>query len=259
MAKSTAVEEEVQAVEEVQETGIYEGLAAIRKYKEDLAARKAAAEANKINWLKMEDNEVVRIWILQELDRGAENYKESNGIGLMATEHANPENWRLKALCTASEFSQCLGCEKHKEDWRAGWKQKSRIYLNVLVERKDGTREVAVMSQANGPQSTVGPLILELAVDENTITNRWYKLTKVVNNGKISYSFVPNMKESSDVDPAEYADQLYDLHKAVRKVAYEDQFDYYFRVDENAEKPEEKPTAPSWSNSGSGASADEEW
>lgn len=238
-------------------TGIYEGLDAIRKYKEEQDARRAAAEANKLNWLKMADNETVRIWILQELDRGAENYHDECGIGLMATEHTNPADWKRKALCTASEDSQCLGCEKHREDWRAGWKQKSRIYLNVLVERKDGTREVAVMSQANGPQSTVGPMILELAVDENTITNRWYKLTKVVNNGKTSYAFVPNMKESKDIDPLDYADQLYDLHKAVRNIPYEEQFDFYFAAPEAAEEKKEESAAPSWgSNAGS---TDEEW
>lgn len=235
-------------------TGVYEGLDAIRKYKEDLAARKAAAEANKVNWLKMADGEQVRLWILQELDRGAENYLEQNGIGLMATEHSNPDNWRKKALCTASEDSQCLGCEKNRAREK-GWYAKSRIYLNVLVERKDGTREVAVMSQANGPRSTVAPAILDLAVEENTITNRWYKLTK--NDDGKSYQFSFSLKESKDVDPADYTDQLSDLHKAVRNIPYEEQFDFYFAVDENEETSDEKPAAPSWgSNAGS---SDEEW
>jgi hypothetical protein len=241
-------------------TGIYEGLDQIRKYKEEQAARKAAAEANRVNWLKLEEDETVRLWILQELDRGAENYHEECGIGLMATEHANPDNWRRKAVCTAGEDSQCLGCEKHKElGWKAGWKQKSRIYLNVLVERKDGTREVAVMSQANGPRSVIGPMILDLAVEENTITNRWYKLSKSGSEKESSYTFTPSMKESTDVDPTEYADQLNDLHKAVRLIPYEEQFDYYFAADQNSEQAQEKPAAaaPSWgSNAGS---TDEEW
>lgn len=240
-----AEEEVVQpSVAETQEDGIYEGLDAIRKYKEELAARKAAAEANKINWLKLEDGETVRLWLLQELDRGAENYKDSNGIGLMATEHSNPENWRKKALCTAMSGA-CVGCEKHKENWKAGWKQKSRLYLNVLVERANGDREVAVMSQANGPRSVIGPAILELAVEENTITNRWYKLKKDGEGKESSYTFTPSMKESKDVDPTEYAEQLYDLHKAVRKVAYEDQFDFYFAKDENSEEATEAAPARS--------------
>lgn len=210
--------------------GIYEGLDQINKYKQDLADRKAAAEANKINWLKMEDNESVKIWVLQELDRGAENYHEECGIGLMATEHTAPHNWRKKALCTADEDG-CLGCEEHRKDWKAGWKQKSRIYLNVLVERKSGEREVAVMSQANGPRSTVGPMLLELAVEENTIANRWYKMTKSPGeNGVASYAFLP-LKESKDVDPTEYAEKLYDLHRAVRHIPYEEQFDFYFEKD----------------------------
>ena len=246
MAKAKTEE----VVEETVATpGLYEGLAAIRKYKEDQAARKAAAEANKINWLKLEDGETVKLWILQELDRGAENYHEENGIGLMATEHSNPDNWRKKALCTASETERCLGCEKNKEDWKAGWKQKSRIYLNVLVERKDGTREVAVMSQANGPRSVIGPMILSLAIEENTITNRWYTLQKQGEKKETTYNFTPSFKESKDVDPTEYADKLFDLHKAVRHVAYEDQFDFYFAVDENSDDApvaQEQPQRSPW-------------
>lgn len=255
MAKSAPVVEETAPAAEA---GIYEGLAAIRKYKADQEARKAAAEANKINWLKIDENETIKVWILQELDRGAEGYHEELGIGIMATEHTNPENWRRKALCSASEDSACLGCEKHKEDWRAGWKQKSRIYLNVLVERANGDREVAVMSQANGPKSVIGPMILEYAVEENTITNRWFKITKTGKDTSTAYTFFPG-KESTEINPLDYADQIHDLRKAVRAVPYEEQFDFYFQTD-SSDKAEEAPAAPArspWPSDNAGAN--EEW
>lgn len=259
MATKTAVEEVQDTPVVAPEAGIYEGLAAIKKYKADQEARKAAAEANKINWLKIDENETIKVWILQELDRGAEGYHDELGIGIMATEHTNPENWRRKALCSASEDSACLGCEKHKEDWRAGWKQKSRIYLNVLVERANGDREVAVMSQANGPKSVIGPMILEYAVEENTITNRWFKITKTGKNESTAYTFFPG-KESAEINPLDYADDMNDLRKAVRAVPYEEQFDFYFQTDSSNTESTTAAAAPArspWPSESGGAS--EEW
>jgi len=58
-----------------------------------------------------------------------------------------------------------------------------------------------------------------------------------------------------DIDPEDYSDEVFDVHKAVRQVPYEEQFDHYFKVDE-----ESGPTPPSAENSSdSGGSLDEEW
>lgn len=209
--------------------GIYEGLDKINKYKEDLEARRKAAEEGKVNWLKIDDGEAVKIWFLQELDKGAEGYHEENGLGFIATEHVKPgkENFQIKALCSMDDEEQCLGCEKHREDWKAGWRAKSRLYINVLVERKDGTREVAVMSQANGTKSVIAPMVLDYAVENNTITDRWWKITRTGKKEETSYSpFVYG--PSDDIDVTEYADKIQDLKKCVREVPYEEQFDFYF-------------------------------
>lgn len=236
--------------------GIYEGLDAIRKHKEELEARKAAAEAGKINWLKMEDGETVKIWILQELDRSGHGFHEELGLGFMATEHTNPKDWKRKALCTA-EDGQCLGCEKHREDWKAGWKQKSRLYVNVLVERKNGDREVAVMSQANGPKSVVAPMILEQAVEEQTVTDRWWKLTRNGEGNETAYLPRP-MAPSNDIDVLDYADKVYDLKRAVREVPYEDQFDFYFASNEKEESAAPAASGGGWPGD-SGTSTEEDW
>jgi len=236
--------------------GIYEGLDAIRKHKEDQEARKAAVEANKINWLKIEPNETVKVWFLQELDRSAEGYVKDAPLGIMATEHTNPENWQKKALCSI-EDGQCLGCEKHKEDWKAGWRQKSRLYINVLVERANGDREVAVMSQANGSKSVIAPMLLEMAVDENTITDRWWKITRTGKGSETSYLPRPQAP-SKDITIADYLDKLNDLNRAVRDVPYDEQFDFYFAAP--ADAAGDKPGAPAgggWPSDTKGA--DEEW
>jgi predicted Fe-S protein YdhL (DUF1289 family) len=235
--------------------GIYEGLDKIKKYKDDLAARKAAAEEGKINWLKIDDGEAVKVWFLQELDKGAEGYHEENGLGFLATEHTKPgkDNFRTKALCSMDDEEQCVGCEKHREDWKAGWRPKSRLYINVLVERKNGDREVAVMSQANGSKSVIAPMVLDYAVENNTITDRWWKITRTGEKETTTYTpFVYG--PSTDVDVKEYADQIQDLKKCVREVPYDEQFDFFFSEPASAshndeETPKAKPSA----------STDEEW
>lgn len=236
--------------------GIYEGLDSIRKYKEEQEARKAAVEAGKVNWLNIDDNETVKVWFLQELDRSAEGYNKEAGLGIMATEHSNPNNFLKKALCTMDSEEQCLGCEKHKEDWKAGWRQKSRLYINVLVERKNGDREVALMSQPNGSKSVVAPLLLEAAVDNNTITDRWWKITRRGEKSKTTY--LPMIQNpSQDVDPADYVDQLIDVRRGVREVPYDEQFDFYFASDQKSDSAP-APESNGWENSGS-TSTDEEW
>ena len=223
--------------------GIYKGLDKIKQYKEDLEARKAAAEAGNLNWLKIADGEAVKVWFLQELDKSAEGYHEENGLGFLATEHTNPKDYRRKALCSMDDEEKCLGCEKHREDWKAGWKAKSRIYVNVLVERKNGDREVAVMSQATGSKSVVGPMILDYAGENNTITDRWWKITR--NGEGPQTQYVPFVYgPSDDVDVTEYADKIQDLDKAVREVPYDEQFDFFFAVRDNDNSSKDEDSAP---------------
>jgi hypothetical protein len=238
--------------------GIYEGLDSIKKYKEEQEARKAAAEAGKINWLNIDDGETVKVWFLQELDRSAEGYNKEAGLGIMATEHSNPKNFLKKALCSMDSEGQCLGCEKHKEDWKAGWKQKSRLYINVLVERKNGDREVALMSQPNGAKSVLAPMLLNTAIDDNTITNRWWKVTRTGKKAETSYLPMPGAV-SADIDPADFIDQLVDVKRGVREVPYDEQFDFYFASDQRSDESD-APAAPDngWASKDA-TSTEEDW
>lgn len=234
--------------------GIYEGLDSIRKYKEDQEARREAAAANKIVWFSnlVEDGEAVKVWFLQELDRGAENYSEKNGLGIMVTEHSNPDDWHRKALCSMADEEKCLGCEKHREDWKAGWRQKPRLVINVLVEKKDGTRQTAIMSMSNGTKAVIAPMILDYAVENNTLTDRWWKITRSGTGTATAWApFV--YQPSDDINVEDY--EVFDVRKAVREVPYDEQFDFYFKAADDAAKPtEDKPKVSAGS-----ASADEEW
>lgn len=232
--------------------GIYEGLDKIKQYQDEIEARRDS----KIVWFSSEvkDGESVKVRFLQELDRGAEGYNEDNGLGIMVTEHSNPNDWHRKALCSMDEEGKCLGCEKHREEgWKAGWGQKSRLIINVLIERKNGDRSVAVMSQANGSKAVIAPMILESAVSNNTLTDRWWKFTRQGEGTKtnwIPFVYSPD----DDVDVTEY--DVFDVRKAVREIPYDEQFDHYFKgasTGEDSEK-EDKP-APSKGST----TPDEEW
>lgn len=230
--------------------GIQRGLAAVKAYKEEIERRKEAAEAGRVNWLKMEDGESVEVWYLQELDESAENYLEDKGIGIFAVEHTKPgkNNYMTKALCSIEDEEQCFGCEKHREDWKAGWKAKSRLYINVLVKRKDGSTEVAVMSQPNGPKSVIAPMLLDYAVENNTITDRWWKITRSGEGEGTTYTpFVRG--PSKDVNPADH--DVFDLERCVRSVPYVEQEAFYVGV---ADKDAEPETADAGSTS-----ANDEW
>lgn len=212
--------------------GIQKGLASIKGYKEEQDRKREAAAGPKTNWLTIADKETVKVWFLQELDEGAENYSEKNGLGFFATEHSSPDDYRKKALCSMDDEEECTGCEKHKEDWRAGWKAKSRLYINVLVERKDGTQEVAVMSQSNGPKAVIAPMVLEYAVENNTLTDRWWKITR---SGATAQDTTYTTFVYGPTDDVKVEDhELNDLDRCVRVVPYAEQEAFFFGA---AERP----------------------
>lgn len=211
--------------------GIQKGLAAIKQHNEEIEARKAAAAENKLEWLNIPDGKTFEVRFLQELDESGAGYVEGNGLGFFATEHSNPKDYRKKALCTADE-GECYGCEQSKAAYKAGnkelgggWKAKSRLYINVLV-RGDGDEKVVVMSQSNGSKSAIAPLVLEYAVDEGTITDRWWKIKRTGQKAETTY--LPRVGQpKDDVNPADYTEKLWDLDKAVRAVPYEEQEAHY--------------------------------
>lgn len=206
--------------------GLVKGLSNIKKYNDEVEARReAAADRPQLTWFKIDDKQSFKIRPLQELDEDSPNFSAKNGIGFLAVEHSNPKNYRRKALCSIDEQGQCLGCERHREDFKAGWKQKSRLYLNVLVDEGNGKDlYVAILSQGNGPKS-VTPTLLEYAAENGTITNRWWKLSRT---GKTqtdtSYTLIA-YDPKDDVDPEAY--EVFDLDNAVRDIPYEDQADFY--------------------------------
>lgn len=226
-------------------SGIVRGLKAINKHVEAEEAKYAGSDGPKTQWFKINDKQSVKVVFLQELDPDSENFSQKNDIGFLAVEHVNPKNFRRKAVCTIDDEGVCFGCEQHKKDWKAGWKQKSRLYINVLVDDGQNEPYVAVLSQGNGPKS-VTPVLLEEAQDVGTITDKYFTI-KRTGSGPTDTSYTIRAGKAHELNPEDY--ELFDLEKVVRQVPYAEQASHYLDGEEAATE-EAAPAA---------VGADSEW
>ena len=180
-------------------------------------------------WLKLADGQSAKIRFLQELDPDSPKYDEQAGVGFIAIEHTNPKDYRRKAICSIDEQGRCFGCEMHRKDPKAGWKGKSRLYINVLVD--DGSEEpyVAILSQGAGPKSAT-PEIIQYAGETGSITDVVWRLKRTGERTDTNYSIIP----LPTAEVAKSNHELYDLEKiAVRDIAYAEQENFYLGVEGN--------------------------
>lgn len=218
-------------------TGIVEGLSGIKEYYAEQERRKEAAQAAKATWFKLAPGESANVVFLQELDESAPGYRSDRGLGFLAVEHTNPEDWHKRALCTAGDGEPCFGCEMNQRGWesnngkdkddptryKGGWKARRKLYVNVLVMKAGEEPFVAILSQGDSAKMITGSL-LEVAVEDGSITNQVFKIGRKGEGFDTSYSLLPRPKETVP-DTNEY--DVYDLSKAVRSVEYEDQPSHY--------------------------------
>jgi hypothetical protein len=179
----------------------------------------------KARWVKIEDGESIKIRFLQELDPDSPHYNEKNGLGFIANEHTNPKDYRRKALCSMDDQGKCYGCEQHRLDYKAGWKARPRMYVNVLVE--DGKEEpyVAILSQgASGKAIT--PTVIEYAGEIGSISNLMWRIKRTGTKTDTSYTIIPLAKDEAKFDTSTL--ELYDLEKvAVRDMKYDEQASFF--------------------------------
>jgi hypothetical protein len=201
--------------------GIVKGLTALNK---TLDKPSYTSDGVKGRWVKLNDGQSVKIRFLQELDPDSPNYVKDNGVGFIAIEHTNPSDYRRKALCSIDDQGRCFGCEQHRKDPKAGWKGRSRMYINVLVD--DGTEDpyVAILSQGSGPKSAT-PEVIQYAGETGSISNVVWRLKRTGERTDTNYSIIP--LPTSDVKSSE-EHELFDLEKiAVRDVPYAEQESFY--------------------------------
>lgn len=199
--------------------GIVKGLSAMNRTLD----RPSGGDGQKGRWVKLADGQSVKIRFLQELDADSPNYVKDDGVGFIAIEHTNPADYRRKALCSIEDQGRCFGCEQHRKDMKAGWKGKSRLYINVLVDDGNEDPYVAILSQGSGPKSAT-PEVIQYAGETGSITNVVWRLKRTGEKTDTNYSIIP--LPTSDVKGGEY--ELYDLEKiAVRDIPYDEQESFY--------------------------------
>jgi hypothetical protein len=227
---------------------IVRGLKNINKAIEAEEAKFSGGDRAKTVWFTLKDKQSAKILFLQELDEDSENFSAKNDLGVMAVEHVNPKNWQRKAVCTEP---QCYGCEQHQKDFKAGWRQKQRLYINVLVDDGQNEPYVAVLSQGMSGAS-ITPTLFEYAA-EGSITNQWFKIKRMGEKKDTSWLLMPG-PDASDVNVEDYT--LFDISKDVlRNVEYEKQEAHYnYGLD-----PEpEASAAPAFAGA-SASTGDQDW
>lgn len=208
----------------------------------------------KIKWFGLKDKEAVKVIFLQEMDEDSENYSEKNGLGFLAVEHAPSDLFPRRATCTIEEEGACFGCEKHREDYKAGWKQKTKLYINVLVDPMNGEEPyVAVLSQGNGPKS-VTPHVIEQATEIGTITDKWFKI-KRNGSGQTDTAYLLTPLGAHDKNVEDY--EVFDLDYAVRNVPYAMQEAHFFGSNGSANAAAEPKASVSVGKSAT--TDDDEW
>jgi hypothetical protein len=226
------------------------GLAAIKEMQRKQKEAQEARERPKAEWFKWPKGVTTATALfLQEMDEGAAGYKPERDLGFIQVEHQapGPEGYKRRANCTHESEGECYACERHAQDYKEGWRQRSNLYINALVDFGQGEGPQVVVIQRNANSSFVQALIEE-AVEENTITANNYKITKV-GEGTTTQWLLKGLKDRFD----DSAVEVYNLKEtAVRAIPYEKQAEYYGAVYSGGASSSEE-------TSGGTSSVDAEW
>jgi len=201
-------------------------------------------DGTKARWAKLEDGESVKVRFLQELDPDSPTYNEKNGLGFIAVEHTNPADYRRKALCSMEDQGKCYGCEQHRKDYKKGWKGRSRLYINVLVDDGKEDPYVAILSQGSSGK-TVTPTLIEYAGEMGSITNLMWRIKRTGTKTDTSYTIIPLAKDETPFDIASI--DLYDLETtAVRDLPYTEQEAFFAGEGSHAEEQSATSSSLDW-------------
>lgn len=209
------------------------GLASIKANQQAQQERAEAGNRPKADWFKFPKGvQNVTVRFLQELDPEMKNYREDRGVGFIATEHNAPGNdgWKRRGLCTIDD-GECYACERHKMNYKEGWRQKQNLYINVLADLGDGMKVYVLTRNAN---SAFAQALIEEAVLEGSITDANYRITKT-GEGTTTQWLLRRLKDEPFDDSKV---EVYDLDKtAIREVEYEKQSEYYGAVYQEESTP----------------------
>ena len=240
-----------------------EGLAAIKKYKQEQREKEEARNRPKAEYLSSvypkKTGDVIVGQFLQELDKGSSNYDPERGLGLLLKEHEPPgrDGFKRRANCTdpEAEGEPCYGHERAKVDFvkdapEGNWKTKTNLYINFATVI-DGEPKVFVLSR--NANSGFFDQVLQEIEDEGTLMGTSYRITKSGSGTTTNWTLKAVKDEMFDTSGLE----VFDLHETVeRAIPYEEQAEYYGAVWSGRGN---SAAAPSESKSAKVDSGDDEW
>ena len=210
--------------------GIVKGLKGLNQVMDK--PQSSGGDGTKARWVKLEDAESVKVRFLQELDPDSPTYNEKLGLGFIAVEHT--KDYRRKALCTMEDQGKCYGCEQHRKDYKAGWKGRSRLYINVLIDDGKEDPYVGILSQGSSGK-TITPTLIEYAGEMGSITNLMWRIKRTGTKTDTSYTIIPLAKDETPFDGSSL--ELYQLEDtAVRDMPYTDQEGFFAGEHSNEEE-----------------------
>jgi len=181
-------------------------------------------QGGKVRWVKLDDGEKAKIRFVNETDSDSKSYDEARGLTLIVEEHTNPKDFRRKALCTMEDAGQCVGCEMHQKDFKAGWRAKMRFYTNVLVDNGKDEPYIGVWSMGV-MRSTTFDTIREVAAEDGAISNRQWTLKRSGEGTETTYTLLPGAIDTKPFDWSKY--EIPSLDDAVKQVPYAEQEAFY--------------------------------
>lgn len=160
------------------------GLAAIGKFQKEQEERRAAQENRvKVTYFKFPKGKTTAtVRFLQEFDEAATNYNADRGLALVQIEHEPPgaKGYLGRHNCTKESQEACYACERRQADFDNGgkteWTRKTNLYINALVSF-DGEAPVPMVI-AKSYNASFSQSLIQEAIDENTVTDGNYRVTK---------------------------------------------------------------------------------
>lgn len=214
--------------------GIAKGLKAMEQAMNSSGRVSSDAGGMKVRWLKLEDNQSIKVRFVNELDEDSPSYNPDRDLAIVVSEHTNPKDYKRKAVCTLESEGRCFGCEMARkesaDDRKRGgsWRPRLRFYVNLLVDDGMESPYVAVWSQGVGKQSAFST-IREYVMETGSISNLTWRMKRQGTGTDTTYVLLPTVADTepfnwSGVDP-------FNLEKVVRELPYAEQEDFYLGFD----------------------------
>jgi hypothetical protein len=236
------------------------------------------SQASNSVFLSQKDGERIKIRPLQELDEDSKNYDSTLGVAEFTVEFQHPQDNRRAVVDTSADGEPNVGRELlAKYGWHGTenggrgprivngkevqpgpdtYRPKKFMYVNVLVDRGDGSEpEVKVAKWNMAEKAVQANVLIEAYTNNGTVVDRWFSLARTGTELNTTYKMSPLDKDAKDkFDPTKYADQLHDLRKAAPYVPYEKQMSVLRNAEESTPQRE-----PALAGAAAATSSDIDW